>query len=852
MDNYTVPVSATEQMGRPSDDLTEQQRQLETDAVVEGKRRLDAILTRARKRGTESQTRIGSSMVNRLLVPVADLLSKDIAKRRAGNPSAGGVSLNFLYHLDPLRLAAVAIRAAIDFKSSDTRKVVETAGYIGRAIEDEYLWHRWEQADAEQARRVRKEVGKRSNARVKHNSLGGYARRLQPDNVAAKAWGDHRQVQVGLRFVDYLVQCGLFKVTGVFVRRGRGLKSRPALALKLTERADEWANELADLLVAARPLTWPLVIRPMPWTSPEGGGFHFREKVDRPGVPQQLKPLYIVTRRLSPEHRTIVEQADLSKVYAGLNAAQGTAWRINRHIHDVFITCIETGCGPDDIALPDPTRRPPRVPDEVWAQMGEEAQREHKREIGEVERHNRDAIRERVKQHRLRKAVSLFVDRPEIYFAYQLDWRGRVYPVSPDIAPNGDDKQKALLEFAHGDPLTESGVFWLKVHVANTYGFDKVSFEARAQWTEEHEDLILSIAASPLDDTRWHKVSKKTRWQFLAACFAYADYKREGVGSACRVPVMLDGTCSGLQHWAALLRDENVGRFVNLVPGLDKPGDLYERVSDRAKADMRDAAARGEPWALEWLAFDIDRSVTKAAVMGFPYGKSFTSTLDDVRSAVDEMVDEGKRRAPKWMPTKKEQAKVYAVLAKFVRDATIAEVERPHAGHEYVKKIADEWKRAAPTTPLLWTSPSGWPVFAEYRKGGAKSVQLRALLDGRTIKPRYRTGKGEIDWASVRSAMAPNFIHSIDGAHVALSLKQAADLDITQLAVVHDAFGTTPSRTEEFAQVLRDMFVEVHRASPLKALKDRLRAAGGERLPDQPALGELDIEGIADARYLFS
>lgn len=831
-------------------DMMEEQRSLEAEAVLEGKRRLDAILRRARNRGTESQTPVGSAMVNKLLIPMAELLKADIDKRLAGQPSKGGVSLNFLCELDPMRLCAVAIRAAID-RASDPRRLTETAGCIGRAIEDEYLWHCWEKADAKQAKIIRKKVSERTNARVRHKSQGGFARRFQSDMVAAKAWSDHKQLQIGFRFIDYLVQLGLFKLTKVYANRGKGLKGRAAHALKLTDEACQWMGDLADLIVATRPLAWPLIIRPVPWTAPEGGGFHFREKLDHPSIPVALKPLYIVNRRLSPEHRRLIAEADLSAVYDGLNAAQGTAWRINRRVYDVFVACIETGCGPSDIALPDPKSRPPRLPDEVWAQMTEQAQREHRREIAKVEDHNRDAVHKRVEQHRLRKTAGRFVDRPEIYFAYQLDWRGRVYPVSPDIAPNGNDKQKALLEFAHGAPLTESGVFWLKVHVANTYGYDKVSFEARARWTEEHEDLILSIAAHPLDDTRWHTVSKKTRWQFLAACFAYADYKRDGLGSICRVPVMLDGTCSGLQHWAALLRDEEVGQHVNLVPGLEKPGDLYEKVAARTKAVLREAIARGERWAAEWLAFDIDRSVAKPVVMGFPYGKSFTSTLDDVRDAVRTMVDEGKRPAPPWMP-EEGQAVVWAVLAKAVREATIEEVERPHLGHEYAKKIVDEWKRVSPTEPVVWLSPSGWPVYADYRKGGATSSQLKAQINGKTVKPRYVTGKGPIDWPAVRSGMAPNFIHSIDGAHVALALKRAKELGITQLAVVHDAFGTTPSRTEEFAQVLRDAFVEVHRIDHLKALEARLVAAGGTRLPEPPELGQLDIEGIAQARYLFS
>ena len=44
---------------------------------------------------------------------------------------------------------------------------------------------------------------------------------------------------------------------------------------------------------------------------------------------------------------------------------------------------------------------------------------------------------------------------------------------------------------------------------------------------------------------------------------------------ACRLPVHMDGSCNGLQHYAALGRDEAGGRAVNLLPS-DAPQDVYK------------------------------------------------------------------------------------------------------------------------------------------------------------------------------------------------------------------------------------------------------------------------------------
>src|SRR5262245_17917442 len=98
------------------DDL-EAQRRLELETALEHRRRLDAILRKARERGTESQTPVGSGLAAHLLVPVANCLTRDLNKVLSGIAIRGGSGLTLLYDLDPLAVAAVAIRAAIDFKS---------------------------------------------------------------------------------------------------------------------------------------------------------------------------------------------------------------------------------------------------------------------------------------------------------------------------------------------------------------------------------------------------------------------------------------------------------------------------------------------------------------------------------------------------------------------------------------------------------------------------------------------------------------------------------------------------------------------------------------------------------------
>ena len=106
----------------------------------------------------------------------------------------------------------------------------------------------------------------------------------------------------------------------------------------------------------------------------------------------------------------------------------------------------------------------------------------------------------------------------------------------------------------------------------------------------------------------------------------------QGTDYVSHIPVAFDGSCSGIQHFSAMLKDEIGGTAVNLVPD-DKVHDIYGIVAEHVKqAVMKDAAEGTEDelktaedgteyvskgtkaLANEWLAYGITRKVTKRSV----------------------------------------------------------------------------------------------------------------------------------------------------------------------------------------------------------------------------------------------
>lgn len=105
------------------------------------------------------------------------------------------------------------------------------------------------------------------------------------------------------------------------------------------------------------------------------------------------------------------------------------------------------------------------------------------------------------------------------YYPHNLDFRGRAYPMHPHLNHLGSDLCRGILEFAEGKPLGKNGLRWLKVHLANLYGggVDKLSYDGRLAFIENHLADIFDSAERPIEGRRWW-LNAEDPFQCLAAC----------------------------------------------------------------------------------------------------------------------------------------------------------------------------------------------------------------------------------------------------------------------------------------------------------------------------------------------
>ncbi|KAJ3151647.1 DNA-directed RNA polymerase [Geranomyces michiganensis] len=222
-----------------------------------------------------------------------------------------------------------------------------------------------------------------------------------------------------------------------------------------------------------------------------------------------------------------------------------------------------------------------------------------------------------------------------MYFPHSLDFRGRAYPMPQHLNHIGNDLCRGLLQFATGKPLGDQGLRWVKIQVAALAGFDKASFEERERYADDRLDDIFDSADHPLDGRRWW-LTGDSPWQLLAACKELTQALRSPKPSeyVSHLPIHQDGTCNGLQHYAALGGDELGARQVNLTPS-DRPADVYSGVAATVQEIVNADAAAGNPEAI-LMKHRVNRKLVKQPVMTNTYGVTFVGARQQIANRLKE------------------------------------------------------------------------------------------------------------------------------------------------------------------------------------------------------------------------
>lgn len=611
--------------------------------------------------------------------------------------------------------------------------------------------------------------------------------------------------------------------TGLFVIESRGLQTK---YVRPTEAVHQWLEHQHARCELLEPINLPMVIPPRRWSSPFKGGYVTRQTGTR-----------LVKQANAAYHQDLRHQM-MPAVYDAVNAIQETAWRINTPILNVIREVWDGGGVLGDL----PARNPEPLPGRPLDYDTEEtAKARWKREAADVHDRNSKLVSKRLAVSQRLWVAAKFADENAIYFPHSLDFRGRVYPLATGGPnPQGDDLAKSLLTFAEGHPITDAGAHWLAVHLANLFGHDKISFEERVDWVFANEAAILDSANDPLDGQRFWATADSP-FMALAACMEWAGYVREGADFISHLPVALDGSNSGLQHFSALLRDPIGAAAVNLEPSV-RPQDIYAEVAALVQAAVDQSA---DPIAAVWRD-KVSRKMAKRPVMTYVYSATRYGMHDMIFQTLRELDGAGQP----YLYGDNYAASLYLSTAMW--EGLQSTVVAASSAMDWLRSVARIVTSAG--LPLRWTTPTGLPVLQSYysRKSGAVNVTHR----GKVFRLQVKNETKRLDSRRQANGISPNFIHAMDASHLMSVANRCADRGIRALAVVHDSFGVHAARAFELGTILRETFVGLYQTNWLEVLRDEIADQLPEEiaatLPPVPALGSFDINRVLSSQYLFA
>jgi DNA-directed RNA polymerase len=813
-------------------DLVQRQLDLELEMRSTGITRYNDRVQKAREKDTLTRTNEGRILQDNSIERVSLAIEAFIDASRSGKAGRKALSVAFLERLPSREIAFLATQALIDrlYRPRVTLTVVAMA--IAKTLENEINFR---------AFREKSEGLFKVMVRSLEKTSANYERKAKLMNKAAKEhwvnverWSPRDRLGVGIKLVEIIQEStGLIEQSKIATKNGK-----KSLVLSPTQATIAWLDESVKSRSVMAPVLMPTIIPPKAWTSARGGGYWS----------DAVPPLNLVKSH-NKQYLRDLSAMDMRDVYDAVNAVQDTAWRVNpdvlRAMNDVWESGIEVGNVPRGKDIPYPDRPPgirkatPRAqmePDELARFDG------WMKEIREIRTLNTTAISHRIYFSKTLAIAGKYSDYDEIYFPHTLDFRARMYPVPTFLHPQGSDGARGLLEFANVVPLQDrAGVRALAVQGANCYGVDKVSLDDRVLWAEQNSEKIVASAADPLGDLWWSEADSP--WQFLAFCFDWAGYERDGFDHLSSLYVQRDGSCNGLQHFSAMLRDPIGGRAVNLTPS-PVPSDVYQEIADRVIARAHKDAADGDVNAAAWKGL-ITRKVVKRPVMTLPYGSKAYGFKSQI---LDDTVDPMGRDGP-W----EDAGKAAQYLATSIWDSAGEVVVAARAAMTWLQEASRILSGC--NLPIHWTTPSGFVVRQEYLKNQTQQVELTFL--GRRITPAINLGKKDpkLDKRKQSNGVSPNFVHSMDSSHLMLTVIDCHAKGIRSFSMIHDSYGTHAGNTSILEQSLRETFVRMYLEHDiLRDLRDELtkQLPEGVELPPLPECGDLDLTGVLDSDYFFA
>ncbi|KAG6420986.1 hypothetical protein SASPL_117532 [Salvia splendens] len=838
--------------------LKKRQAKIETEAWQQAAKEYVELLNDMCKQKLAPNLPYMKSLFLGWFEPFRDKIAEEQEVIRNGKSKAGYGKYFVLLPADMMAVVTMHKLMGLLMTGGDhgCARVVQAACAIGDAIEQEvkinYFLEKTKKRKADKAAEKAGDVSsvnspeeeklrKKVTTLVKKQNLRA-VRQIVNRQIESQPWGQDARAKVGSRLIELIIQTAYIQAPANQLAEGPP-DIRPAFVhtnRTVTKENTNYSRRYG--VIECDPIIrkglertakhmvipyMPMLVRPVKWTRYDKGAYLYL-------------PSYVMRTHGARQQRETVKRAptkQLKPIFEALDTLGNTKWRVNKRILNVIDRIWASGGRLADLVDRNDTPLPeePDTEDETLIKKWKWKVKAIKKENSE--RHSQRCDTE------LKLAVARKLKEEEgFFYPHNLDFRGRAYPMHPHLNHLGSDICRGILEFADGRPLGKSGLRWLKIHLANLFanGVDKMSHDGRIAFTENHLDDIFDSADRPLEGERWW-LKAEDPFQCLAACINLAEALRSPSPETIisHIPVHQDGSCNGLQHYAALGRDKLGAAAVNLVNG-EKPADVYSGIASRVLDIMKEDAQKDPvkyPEALHarLLVNQVDRKLVKQTVMTSVYGVTYIGARDQIKRRLKE-------RDPIGDDAEIFGAACYAAKVTLTALGQMFEAARSIMSWlgECAKVIASE------NESVRWTTPLGLPVVQPYRKVGRHFVKtsLQVLtLQRETEKVMVKRQ---------RTAFPPNFVHSLDGSHMMMTAIACGKAGL-DFAGVHDSYWTHACDVDVMNRILREKFVELYETQVLENLLESFEQSFPSlTFPPLPERGDFDLREVLDSEYFFN
>jgi DNA-directed RNA polymerase len=625
--------------------------------------------------------------------------------------------------------------------------------------------------------------------------------------------------------------------------------------LTFTDAADEFLNEKLQLLATRVHKNRMMVCKPKPWANLWEGGYLLNN-----GQYHRLIKKYGSKQFMADYQAKLESTPGFNDVMSAINILQEVPFKINADVY--WLMKFRMNKNSDFAGIPGTIKKPRLKP--FLTCRGEQSDA-IKAANKQIERDNAKAVKKynKAKSNKLAIIRALseaeeLLDEPEIFTPMNMDWRGRIYATASALSIQGADYQKALLLCARGQKLGRDGFEALCLQAANCYadelpGYlsaDKAPITKKLAWARRNKSVIKSVARGDFDRNTVKFLNKcDAPLQFYAVCkelsqlFDMSDAQRAEFVSY--IPIAADASCSGQQHFAALMRDRYTAIKVNLCAASDDdtPTDLYTcivEIIDELIAKNTSPSDSTKYWMS--LTPKYKRKLVKRPVMTNAYGVSGYGARLQILETLD---DDAFKDAPNNSALAKELTDLYL---KAMATSCKASVIAMNYMQSCVKTMAKHCNL------IDFVTPDGLLVRQSYTKESNSNV--KTLVDGQVRY--YTTSKStdEINDRKSKNAISPNFVHSLDATLIReITRRLTLNTEFTgNFLMIHDSIATTAGDYSTMLETARKSFHDLYAPNNMEILKSQLQAQlpAGEILPEPVLSNDYDIAESLNATYMFA